>query len=103
MLDLASQTHQEPQVLNDLALKGALWVVEAPLQFPMPEGTVLGAVVMLPLLSLGEVSVVNLLAAVVRMEEICPRDDHQDDVGLRLEGHIRVVKDLHCRKRCFAG
>src|SRR3990172_2321696 len=103
MLDLVPQTNQEPQVLTDLTLKGALFVIEAPLQFPMLEGTVLGAVVMLPLLSLGEVSVVNLLAAAVRMEEICPCNDHQDDIGLRLKGHIRVVEDLNCRKRCFAG
>ncbi len=37
MLDLVPQTNQEPQVLNNLTLKGALYVVEAALQFPMLE------------------------------------------------------------------
>ena len=46
--------------------------------------------------------VINLLCAIVGMEEISPRDVHQDNVSFRLERYIWVIENLNCRKRSFA-
>ena len=67
----------------------------------MLEGAVLGAIVPFSLRTLSEIPVINLLGTVVRMEEIRPRNVHQNSVSFRRERYIRIIENLNCRKRSF--
>jgi hypothetical protein len=96
MLNLVTQTNQELEIIDGVFINRARSIAKATLQFPVLLGAMACFVIFLPLLRLFKIAVVNALGPIVSMEEVCPRDHHEDDKSLGLEFDERVVENLDC-------
>ncbi len=92
MLDLVAQPDQEAKVVGGVLVDGRSTLVDAAFEFPVFIGAMLRPIEMPALALLGVVAVLDALAPIVRMQQVRPGNDHEDDERLRLEGDVRVIE-----------
>jgi hypothetical protein len=96
MLNFMAEPDQESEVICRVAINGAVGIAEAPFELSVFVCAGFGPVEATVGSFLLEVAVFDAFGSVVSVEQICPRDIHQDDEHFGLKGNLWIVEDLHC-------
>jgi hypothetical protein len=91
---LVTQTNEKANIHNSLAIERTLLSIYAVPQRPVPVTPITGALKAAALVSLAEVPIFNVAAAVVSVKQIGPCDVHEDDKRFGLEAHEGRVEYL---------
>lgn len=92
MFDLVSKADEEPKIVCGVPIDGRFLFVEAALKLPKLVCAMFCAVEYTALRALLEVLIFDRFGSIVGVQQIGPRDNHQDDVGLGFETDLWIIE-----------
>ena len=96
MLYFVAQTYKETKIVCCVFVDRRRSFIQAALKFPVFEGSGFRSVEFSSFPLLIEVSIFGSLLAKVGVQQVGPRDVHQNNECLGFEGHMWIVEDADC-------